>query len=258
MATAPSISNYSRGQGRLFVGPVGVDDAGLVAVGNTPSFSVEVSTTESEHYSSMAPNRVKDDVEVTETGGTVRFQTDEITGANLARALLGATAAFTQTAAEAATKAISAVEVGKAYEIGAVNLSEVSITDGAEVDPVAYVAGTHYTLYAEPGVVVILAKPDGAGADIEITYDSADVAADANREAVEILADADLRARLVFFSTNSKGRRVKIDIPQVWFKPSGAVEFISGGDYSTIDIEAEILYHDATPGHPMGKIEFLN
>ena len=85
--SSPSPQLYSLGRGVISIAewdgttpPTGGDYA---AVGNAPSFEVEVIEEKLDHFSSQSGTRLKDKVVILETGYTLTFSLDERSFANL-------------------------------------------------------------------------------------------------------------------------------------------------------------------------------
>lgn len=85
---SPSTANYTLGKGILYIGEwSGVtpptDPSGYVDVGNCPEFTVEVTESTLDHFSSRSGLKVKDKQVVLETGYTVKFKLDEMSVKNM-------------------------------------------------------------------------------------------------------------------------------------------------------------------------------
>jgi len=130
---SPSTQLYTLGKGVVSIGewsgdtpPVAYED-----VGNSPSFTVEVTEEKLDHFSSRQGTRLKDKSVVLETGYVLAFDLDEISVANLARFLKATLSgsnvllANTQLDKEYAVKFVSANPYGEnqTWEFWKVQLS---------------------------------------------------------------------------------------------------------------------------------------
>lgn len=85
---SPSTENYALGKGVLKIGEWSGASApsypsGYFDVGNCPEFTVEVTETVLDHYSSRAGTKVKDKTVTLETGYTLKFKLDEVSTKNM-------------------------------------------------------------------------------------------------------------------------------------------------------------------------------
>jgi len=90
--TSPATSNYSIGKGELFIvlgDNVAISGAEWVSLGNCNKISFKIDVTKLDHFSSMAGVKTKDKTVITERSATISFTPDEITGQNLALAVMG-------------------------------------------------------------------------------------------------------------------------------------------------------------------------
>lgn len=86
--SSPSTENYSLGKGVLEIGEwSGATPpqypAGYIDVGNCPEFTVEVTESVLDHFSSRSGIKMKDKTITLETGYTVKFKLDEMSVKNL-------------------------------------------------------------------------------------------------------------------------------------------------------------------------------
>ena len=241
----PSTQHYSILKGRLFWR--GENDTHYRALGNAPSLEYEPSVETRDHYSDMTPVRTKDRSTLVETSATLSIELDEITASNLALALLGEAADFTQSQLTSQTQQID-LAPGAVIDTGHTNISNV--------DVVGYTENVDFVVYPEPGVVVFT-EAASSGTGVDLTFDAGAVDASANRSLVRILQDAEKRGGIMYFGTNSTGTRLKATFPRVLLRPSGGVGFVSD-EYATLSITADVEADDTNPSAPYGIIVELN
>lgn len=244
----PSTQNYSILKADVFLAKYGTDD--FQHVGNAPSLTYSPSVETLEHFSSMAGVREKDAEVATTVAATVAMTLDEMTVRNIAIAMLGSEEVFTQAAATGEVSIFEGVEVGGQYLLKGGSVSNVAITDGATT-PVSYVAGTHYTVDADAGVVTVTAIPSGADTNLEVTYDVASVAA-GTRKAVNLLQDTNQEYSLVSIGRNDVGKRYRIEVGRIKITPTGSLGLISD-EFAQLEIEGTALRDSTKPTHPFGR-----
>lgn len=249
MRRSPSTDNYTISKAEIFLADYGSN--AYRHVGNAPTCTLALNVETLEHFSAMAGVREKDFEAVTQTGATLSLTLEEFTPENLARALLGAATDYTQAAGTAQTVTVTGVEAGATYDLGATDLSNVSIDDG-EVAPVAYVAGTHYTVNAAAGTITVLEIPATAGADMEVTFDAAAVQATSGRGSVGILKDTAKEVALLAVGTNDVGVRYKFVVPRLKLQPTGDIALISD-EINQIQLQGSALRDAASPNFPFGR-----
>ncbi|HAU29801.1 MAG TPA: hypothetical protein DCW68_06825 [Rhodospirillaceae bacterium] len=256
-AVSPSTDNYSILKGELYARKKG--EIGWDHLGNVPEFTLTLNVETAEHFSSMAGVKSQDAEITTQVGGEVSLTLEEITSKNLARSLLGSTSQLTQAAQTDKVVLLEGVEVGKAYDIGYLNITadSVSADDGAETDPVAYTEGTNFELDYASGMLRVLAKPDGAGTDLEITFDAAAIGVADNLNVIAILKDTDQEISLMCIGKNEVGNKQKIEIPRVKLKPSGGIPFISD-EFAQLPLTGKCLSDSTSSNYPFGKVTPLN
>lgn len=249
-----SPDNYSILKGKLYFKKVG--ETQWTDLGNAPEFTYEPTVETLEHFSSRSGVRSLDKVAVTQVGANLSLTLDELTADNLKLALLGSSAAMTQTSATSQSLAVENVQVGMVIDVGKLDISNVAIDDG-EVAPVSYVLGTHYLVDARAGLITIIAKPETAGTDIEIGYDAGAIDANAGRSVIAILKEAgQLEGAFMCVGANSVGKRFKITCPRVELLPSGAIGFISD-EWASITLTGRALEDATNANYPFGRVEEL-
>jgi hypothetical protein len=171
---------------------------------------------------------------------------------NLALALLGAVAAFTQSASTSTDVALGAAKKGYALDTGKKNITVTAVKTGATV----HVEGTDYTVDAAAGLVFVL--EDGAIAeDAALTW-SGSVPAITAGVKVTMLTNGNIEGKLKFVSSaDQSGPRLEADWPRVQFAPDGAVGFLSD-DYADLGLKGEVLRDDTqATGEEFGTARYI-
>jgi hypothetical protein len=229
-------------------------ETNFVDLGEAPSLSWTPNVTTSEYKTSRGAIRSTIREEITEQAADIAITLNEITARNLALAMLGTEADFTQDAAVAATKTIVGGAVaGTVHDIGVTDLvaESVSITDGTAVDPIAYTEGTHYTVDYDAGVISVVAIPATADADLKITYSTAAVTAADFRSIVDAFTSTAVAGEFMVVGKNAVGRKFKGSF-KASLRPSGAVNFISE-DWASLELAGKSTYDSLHPDYPFGR-----
>lgn len=179
----------------------------------------------------------------TKTTVTLNMTLKMFTNRARALAVAGALGFENQGTVTAGTFTVTDVEVGGIYHVGKLNISNTSANDGLTA-PTSYTLGTHYQIDAEAGMVRIIAKPGGAGANFVLTYDAAQIQTSEKRLRVGIGNAPDLRGALIFRGTNQIGVRSFIKLHDVQFRPSGGRSLVTE-EYTQIEIQG-LAFIDTT------------
>lgn len=162
-----------------------------------------------------------------------------------------------QASVTAGMKGFANVQVGGIYDIGKLNVANLTVTDTQTVG-VAYAAGTNYEIDAEAGLLRVIAKPDGANTGLVVTYDAPAILAAALRPRLGIGSQPDLRGAFMCRGTNQVGVRQLVKIPIAQFRPSGEVA-LSSEDYTTVEIEGKVFADStAAAGEELGVVQALD
>lgn len=206
-----------------------------------------------EVYASTTGTRTKIDTIYTELGATFNITLQEATARNMALALMGTQTELTQAASTSETLSVSDVKPGHLVDLGALDVSNVSAVDGSAQ---ALTAGTDFIVDAASGTVKILTEQS----QIDFTFDQAEIASADARSTIEILSNAaGVVAEFTIIGKNSKGKRYKLEGVMGNVRPSGGVQFISDGSgVQEIELEVDVIYNDALPDTPYGKVTPLN
>ncbi|WP_427145184.1 hypothetical protein [Rhizobium pisi] len=219
---------------------------GSIKLGDIESLSYTPNLTEIERYSREYAEKTLTRSDVIQKDATLAFTCLSIT--DLIRSALfldDSEAPLTQTAVAAKTVPITKVKVGRIYSLGVADASITSFDDGAEEDPVQYIADTHYRLIAETGHVEILSIPAGAAEGAEIVCSGAAILETAGRQEMGIMASNGVRGKLTLWGNNDIGEAVFIEFWDVKLTPSGEVALQGGDDYTQVQLQGRV-YADGT------------
>jgi hypothetical protein len=156
----------------------------------------------------------------------------------------------TQTAVATATMAVEGVKAGDTYRIPGMAASITSITDGAEEDPEALVAGTHYTFHKGTGFLQIIALPEGFGDDIEITYTLPAITEEDQLLNLGMLSSRGLRCEVSIVNVIADGNPGVGSEATFWdveFKPNGAIPFIQVDAENNITLTGTVYADPSKP-----------
>jgi hypothetical protein len=217
----PIAGDYTVGKGLVFFKPNGQEH--FEELGDVENFDLTVEVEELERYSNQYGTATLANNAVTQVDASIETTLYQMTARNRALAAGGDRATMAQTSQSGQTLTIAAVQAGGIYEIPALSLSNVAVTDG-EATPTAYTAGTDYELDAAAGLIKVLQIPAGAGTGLEVTYDQAEIASGLQ---VGIGGNPNIRGALRLRGVNDIGAKVLVDLWDVQLRPSGARSYIS-------------------------------
>lgn len=180
------------------------------------------------------------DSQVTAINVTLAMTLRQMTNRNRALAVGGSKLTMVQEASVANVKLIEDAVAMKPYFLGGFDLSNVSVTDGDDIDPVAKVAGTDYLIDLKTG----LFQPLVAGT-YEVTYDKGAITEANGRLKTGIGGNPDQEAEVIFIGANRKGPKPFVHLWRVRMAPSGARGYISDSDRGTVEIEGTCLIDPA-------------
>ncbi|GAB5387120.1 MAG: hypothetical protein Alpg2KO_00880 [Alphaproteobacteria bacterium] len=155
-----------------------------------------------------------------------------------AMAVAASKADLEQSASTGDTMELTDPQVGNIYDLDGF---DITITDFEDDSMVAFVAGTHYELDTEAGLVKILALPAGVGSGVTITYDKAAITGTAARNQLALFSNFDQEFELIFRGTNRYGAKVHTRLHKCQLNPAGPRQYISGTDLISQEIEVEVL-----------------
>lgn len=176
------------------------------------------------------------DSQVTSVGVSLSFTLMQHTARNRSLGVMGSLGYMQQTAGTALKKTFADVKANQLYSLGKFDVSNVVVTDGDELDPVTYVAGTDYLFDAKTGVV----QPLADFASLEVTFDCAVIAETSKRLKTGIGGNPDIEAEVIIVGNNIKGEKVHVHLWKVRLTPSGARGYI-GTERAGIEIEGQCL-----------------
>ena len=228
------------GAGRIYFKPKGHD--GERYLGDTPGFTLSISSNKVDVYSSDTPvsEKIESVVQNIERTATITCQNFSLD--NLAMFLLGDVTSMTQTAT-AVTDEEATVKKGEWYQLGGgVGVRDVSAVslEGAKVKAdtyVALVADTDYTLDAKNGRVFMLTDVVKFGNPIKFTY----TPAAATYAQVQTSDSRIVEGSLRFRADNSAGRNTDLHAPNVVVQPEGQIEMKSRDNPVNITFNVEFI-----------------
>lgn len=252
-----STTDYTLGGARLFFNDGGQDGAagnGLLDLGNIPTFAVERTIAEIEHFAFIASSlsRQKDLNIVTDIGMSFNFTVDELFAENWNIILFGnGTTSTTQTGATITDEAaVAPVLLDRSIFTAETNVTGLSI-DGTGGTP-THVLNTDYELVnALTGEIKILSGAGISASDVlELNYTSAA----RTRERIVPGDDTSIKgsARLEFQGQN--GGNITWIIQNCEIKPDGSSP-ISSTEVSESNLILNILVDKVvTPAEPFGFV----
>jgi hypothetical protein len=219
---------------------------GLRFLGNADSAEITPSVNKVEKFGSTqaAASKVAS-VAINQTH-MLAINLNEYDPENLALALMGSTAALTQTTSTVTAEALTAsAKLGRIYQTAKRNISSVLVKKGATTG----VLGTDFDVEdAKLGLVRIM--PGGAFADgdaLTVDYSAGNVTA--TRVAAGTVGK--IEGKLIFVGDPANGPAYDAEIWRANFTPNGAIAFITD-NFGGMPLQAELLA-DAT-NHPSEPI----
>ncbi|MCL6286191.1 hypothetical protein M3P21_22110 [Ruegeria sp. 2012CJ41-6] len=152
---------------------------------------------------------------------------------------------YVQTAETTAKHDISGVQAGKIFELPKRKLSKVTVTDGA--GGVTYASGVDYVLLEESGYLQIIQIPSGADADIEVTYDAAEIVVSEGKFKAGIGSNMNVRRTIHVISINTSGPRDQLVLHDVQVRPSGEKAMIGGDEFGSISLIGKVFVDPSQP-----------
>jgi hypothetical protein len=249
MAITYETNEYQIPRGRLFFDIF--DESGATtgerALGNAPSFTLEIATEKAEHFSSESGLRQKDKSVVLEVTRTGKMVVDNMSLENVGLFISGTSELIDQSVATGEEEELT-VQTGRHYQLGVSasvptgvrQVSTVVVTNGLVApDDVTYVEGDDYELDEEMGRLQILADGDiEDDDDITVTYD---VPA-SEWDQIASGAVSELTGAMRLIADNASGANRDFYFPSVSLIPSGALPIIAEGtDWAKVEFEVEVL-----------------
>lgn len=209
-------------------------------LGNTPAFSLNVTTNKLDHYNSDSGLKEKDKSVTISTDRMGTFTCDAISLENLALFFFGTAETVTVTPATAVAETIADVGLDRWYQLGttatapsgARKLTNVVVKKGATT----LTLNTDYELNADLGRIHVLSGGTlVAGDDLDITYD----VAGSTRTRV-ISGNTPIEGVLRFVSYNNNSEQRDYFMPRVKLSPDGDLA-LKGEDWQQMSFSVEVL-----------------
>jgi hypothetical protein len=214
---------------------------GFRYLGNSPSFSLTVASTNLDHYSSDHGVREKDKSIAVEVNRTAKFDADDIQLDNLAYFFFGSKATVTQTSSTANTETFTGVIQGLSYQIGLSALRPAGVKGISNVvvkiGTTTKVAGTDYVIDLDRGILIILTGGSIAtGADVIVTYDTVAKSYDQI-----ISGHTPVTGALMFIADNPEGANIDYLIRYCKLTPNGDFQLKADNAWQSLPFNVEIL-----------------
>jgi len=229
---------YTVGKGCAYLSDT--KTSGKRMLGNAPGLEINIEIEELEHFSSKSGLRVQDKKIVLESTGTATITLDEPKAANIDLFLLGdGVADASQASATGQQTTVVVTDLGLWYEIGALQLSNVVVSDTPVTSP--YTLNTDYELDLENGLICALSSGSISAAEtLTIDYDQAAVTI----EAVDALKSTSIEKYFWFYGASDVVGVQQGIVGKVSITPNGALSLIQDGEWQQLALDLEFL--DAT------------
>lgn len=228
------------GAGRIYFSLKG--HGGERYLGDTPGFTIGISSEQTDVYSSDDPIAEKIVSVLRNVERTATITCQDVSLDNLAIFMLGDVTSLTQTASEVADEE-AMVKKGEWYQLGSgVGVRDVSSVSlqAAKVKADTYinlVADTDYTLDSENGRVFMLTDVVKFNNPIKFTY----TPKAATYAQVQTSDDRTIEGALRFLSDNTKGTNRDFFAPNVVIRPEGQIELKSRDNPVQLTFNVEFL-----------------
>jgi hypothetical protein len=240
-------SEYTIPRGIAFFDPILADgtNEGEDDMGNVPSITLNIASEQAPHYSSRKGIREKDTSTLVQIDRTGVVTCDNLSAANALRWFSAEQVTQSQTADPVADE-VMAVIPGRFYQLGKTaanpaghrNIAALVVTDGDEVSPVTYVAGTDYAVDLVSGRLQILSTGSIVAGDISVSYTKGVK----TWTQIKTGNDAELAGSLRVIADNATGPNRDYYMPSVKLKPRGDFPVItSDTQYITMEFDLEVL-----------------
>lgn len=234
----PDAGNLSLGAGEVLFDRFDANgnSTGYRHLGNVESLAITTTVETIEKKSSMDGSRGIYKQAVVGSEAEVSMVLSEYDPENLALALLGDTATFTQASSSTSTgrqiNGGAALKFDRWYYLGFKQVTVTAVKQGVTTG----VLGTDYELNAELGLVKI--KAGGAFTEAVTTWDGSRAAV--NSTQVRGLSVGKIEGRLKYFSASNQaaGPRVELDVHKLNVTPDGELPFISE-EYGTFTLRGQ-------------------
>lgn len=245
MSYLPLKTNVGVLVGDIYIQPDGAPRPYSFGYSNGATFQPNV---ESEDiYFPVDGKRTKIGSRTKAISATINLSMGELRPDVVSAAAQGTLGEYTQAAVVAATATFSNVKPGELLDLGVLDVSAVSLTDGE--DPL--VENVNHRLFAASGSILMLTEQE----TVEVTYSAPAIASSANRALIRVLTSAQgLRGTLTIIGRNQEGRRYKIVGMRVALRPSGDFSLAGDGDgLQNIELSGDVELNEADPDAPFGR-----
>lgn len=153
---------------------------------------------------------------------------------------------LTQTAAAIFSKTFANLVVGRVYNLGLTHTAIASADDGAAVDPIAFVEGTHYLHLSDVGRIQVIAIPDGA---TQLVVEGSAGAVDAEDEIAVYggMGGNGETGTIRFYGVSDIGTNFIIEIWRVRVRTTGELSLQGADDYGQVTLEGKVLADSTKP-----------
>jgi len=242
--------NVKLGKGALFLD---IDGDGYEFIGNANSIAMSADVTTAELFSSTEEAGSIVDRTRTRIRYTVTPSINEYTLRNLQLFLAGELGTKNQSSNATDTFNISDVVQGRYYDVGARQITGVSVTKGSD----ALTEGTDYEVNGEFGVVHIFASAPGVadGDDLVVHFSTPAKAI----KQVNIAVSGQITAKLLYLADDANNSanpaKDRLELWKVDIQPDGELNLISD-DYGAFSLQMTVL-GDSTnhPTQPYGTLD---
>lgn len=259
--TQITTNNLTLGRGKLYFDSFGGATPSPTAytgrryLGNTPDFSLDISTTQLDHFSSDQGLKVKDQSVILQLDRKGSFTCDQVTVDNMSLFLIGQTDSLAQPVLTAVVQTLAPVKLDRYYQIGATPANPSGVRDLTTVTiattagtPIPLVINVDYTVDMASGLVYIVPTTvvvvDGV-TGITITYSTTTAM---HRDQVITSAIAQVEGSLNFQAINPKGNNLDYFMPYVLLTPNGNLA-LKGDTWQTVPFNLEVLQLNSATQH---------
>lgn len=248
----PVTNNYTLGRGKIYFAPFNAGTqtpGGERYLGNTPEFSMNITSQNLDHYGSDEGIREKDliiPLEVTRAGS---LTTDNVDPRNLALFFFGSHSALAITGATVTGEAISNIEIGSFYQLGATNANP-SGARGLDIHTAGPPAknvvvkkgvtelteGTDYAVDMELARIEILGGTLVKGDNITVDYKTKTQ----TRDRV-VSGSTAIEGALRYIAKNPAGKNIDYYFPWVKITPNGDFQLKAEQAVQQIPLNIEAL-----------------
>lgn len=246
----PNERNVSIFGGELHFQPDGAARSRLM--GHIESFTWSLNVEVEEIWSAISGARTKIGERIKEVSAEMSMTLQEASAQNVAYATQGEMVELLQAAITGGAVNATNVVPGEVVDLGALNVSNVAITDG--VSPL--VDGVDYILNAEVGLITVYT----AQAQFDVSFDAPEITSADGRTAINILENqSGISGVFHVIGKNADGKRYAARDLRAILKPSGDLQLLSdGSSFQKVELTGTGTMNPLTPNTPWGRIIPLN